>query len=248
MGKGCAFCPEQANTGEHLWSGWAGKLIGEKDRYVIKRQMAGTARQWKTIGLNEKAPVLCDDCNNTWGSDIETKMKSVVADMVANGAAIELNKSDIAIIVTYSLMKAFVCDYMQDEVESFYSLRDRYAFRADLTFPRGVQIWLARTFVGHGVFKGGYTKLPLKTPDRFQLYVFTVSLGQLVIQVASSRWTKKSSRKYKKPPEFSFPPDSFSTTIWPVCTIPAYWPPLEQLRGHDLNAFIERFRTITRIG
>src|SRR6266478_2446773 len=203
MAEYCAFCPERATTREHLWDDWLNKLLGKDTRYIISRNMRGKALNWKSVGLNEKAPVLCDGCNNVWGSDIGAKVKGVAANMITDGAAIKLTESDIAIIATYSLMKAFVCDYMQDEVESFYGFRDRYAFREDLTFPRSVQIWLARTFVGHGVFKGSYSRLSLKTPDRFQLYIFTISLGQLVIQVASSRWTKKSSRKYKKPPEFS---------------------------------------------
>lgn len=246
MARECAFCPEIATTGEHLWDHWLSKLLGEKTRYTIHRRMGDNALKWKSVGLNEKAPVLCDDCNHEWGSDTGTKMKNAVGSMITDGTLTKIDADAIAVIATYSVMKSFVCDYMQTEVESFYSLRERYAFRGDLTFPRGVQIWLAWTIGGHGVFKGVYHKAPLKTPARFQIYAFTISLGQLVIQVACPRYTKKSNRKYANPPVLNqaFFWNSFSLTIWPECIFPVPWPPLQQLRGEQLNAFVERWATI----
>ena len=248
MGSLCAFCPGLATTREHLWDDWVSKLLGEDKRYIIRRNMQGKALKWKSVGLKEKTLVLCDDCNHTWGSALGAKMKDVVADMITEGAATRLNESDVAVIAAYSQMKAFVCDYMQEDVQSFYDSRDRHAFRADLAYPRGLCVWLAWTEAGHGIFKGAYSKAPLETPGRFQIYIFTMSIGQLVIQVTCPRWTKKSNRKYAKPPTLDQSPfwQRFSTMIWPNCVVPVSWPPIEQLRYEQVDAFVDRWRRLNR--
>lgn len=72
----CAFCPATANiTGEHLWSDWASRVLGPR-KYNLHREMPdGRVLRWATKGLNEKAPVVCGDCNNGWMSDIEGELK-----------------------------------------------------------------------------------------------------------------------------------------------------------------------------
>lgn len=244
----CAFCPEPATTGEHLWSDWVNPLVGKKRRYIIGRRIRGEERKWESVGLHLKFPVLCGPCNNNWGSDIETRMKNVSSLMVRDGEPTDLRVSDIATIAIYSQLKAFVCDYGQDEVPSFYGTAERRAFRRDFTFPPGINMWLARTFGTHGVFTGAYAKPPLKTPKRFHIYVFMVSIGQLVIQVTSARWTKKSNRKYAPPPNLTQASfwDRFSIPIWPNCVTPIHWPPREQLAGNFLNAFFDRWKVLNR--
>ena len=208
MARECAFCFSLATTGEHVWSGWAGKLLGPKSRYVIRRESAGEERNWKSVGLNVKLHALCDPCNNTWGSTLEDEMKSVTADMVSTGSPKHLNEKDIATIA--------------EDDESFYSRAERHSFRGDFTFPGGIQIWLASTTADHGVFKASYFKLPLGVANRFELYVFTMSLGHLVIQVVSSRWSKKVHRRHAKPPSLIAPIAWLSSSImvWPECDFP----------------------------
>jgi hypothetical protein len=172
MSREFAFCPETATTGEHLWSDWVGKLTGKNNRYLIKREIKGQVLRWKTVRLNEKAPVLCDGCNNVWGSQIESEMKHVVADIVSQSRHKNLSATDIATIAAFSPMKSLVCDYMDDTRKSFYDRRDRHSFRNNLTFPLGVQMWLARTTMDHGVYKAGHSEFPLQTPNRFQIYKF----------------------------------------------------------------------------
>ena len=215
----CTFCPEPATTGEHLWSNWVNPLLGKNRRYIIRQRVQGNERNWESVGLHLKFPVLCDPCNNEWGSDIETRMKNVSAGMVRDGEPTLLSASDVATIAIYSQLKAFICDYGQDQVPLFYASQERRAFRADFTLPPGVNMWLARTPGTHGIFNGAYAKPPLETPKRFHIYVFMVSIGQLVIQVTSARWTKKSNRKYAAPPNLTQASfwDRFSIPIWPNC-------------------------------
>lgn len=231
-----------------MWSEWGSKLLGPKSRYDIRRESAGKVHKFKSVGLNEKLPALCDPCNNVWGGDLETRMKSIVADMVSDGKPKRLNENEIAVIATFSLLKSFVVDYMREGEKSFYSLAERHSFRRDFTFPSGIRIWLASTSPDHGVFKTSYFKSPLGVSSRFELYVFTMSLGHLAIQVVSSRWSKKAHRRHEKPP--SLPAlitwSSSSILVWPDCNFPISWPPPLELTSHALDQFVDRWKVIGR--
>jgi len=242
----CAFCPAPATTKEHLWGDWYNSLFGKDNRYLMKQSTEGEVRSWKSVGLNQKFPVLCNACNNEWGSSLETGMKNASAEMIKDGATTVLNAERISAIALYSQMKAFVCDYGQKHVAPFHDSHARQEFREDLIFPTGTQVWIARTTPMHGVFKGGYFKPSLSTPRRFQGYVFTISLGHLAIQVTCVRWTKKSNRKYLPCPLLTQGSiwNKLSIPIFPNCILPVIWPPLELLSQDLLDEFINRWKTL----
>jgi hypothetical protein len=245
----CAFCHQPATTGEHVWSKWVNPLLGENRKYFIRRLIHGTDRKWVRVGLHEKFPVLCDPCNNEWGSSVETRMQLVSSSMVKDGAHAILGAEDIATIAVYSQLKAFVSDYAQEDMKSFYDFGDRRTFRRDFTFPSGTNMWLAKTTNAHGVFTSAYGKAPLNTPKRFYTYIFTMSLGQLVVQLTSVRWTKKSNRKYARPGNLTQPPSHWNCSIpfWPSpVTVPINWPPPQQLGREALNEFVYRWKTLRR--
>jgi hypothetical protein len=242
----CAFCPAPATTGEHIWSDWSNELLGPKRRYLITQSIANESRTWQSVGLHQKYPVLCAPDNNAWGGGIEAKMKAVSQYMVRDGAPTVLSATDVGTIAVYAQLKAFVCDYAQDRVPLFYESSDRAAFRDDLTIPVGTSVWLAHTIDDHGVFKGAYAQPPLETPKRFHTYVFTVSLGQLVIQLTNVRWTKKSNRKYERSPLLrqALQATPFSVPIWPKCTTPIYWPPRLQMDREALDRYFKRWERV----
>jgi hypothetical protein len=173
--------------------------------------------------------------------------------MVQSGAQTLLSGEDIVKIAVYSQLKAFICDYGQEDVESFYDIGTRRAFRAGLTLPPSTSIWIAWTVDYHGVFRSAYAKPPQNIPKRFHSYIFTMSLGQLAIQLTSVRWTKKSNRKYANPPLFRQGGewDWFAIPVWPndvarPIRIPVDWPPPKQLTRETLDDFFNRWRTLTR--
>jgi hypothetical protein len=54
MLKGCGFCGASANlTGEHLWSNWIGKALGERNYRFTRMEPDGEIKQWR----NTKDPV-----------------------------------------------------------------------------------------------------------------------------------------------------------------------------------------------
>jgi hypothetical protein len=248
MKRECVFCPNPATTGEHLWSEWVSKLLGPKNRYNIRREMEDEVLHWKCVGLNETMPVLCEPCNNVWGSNLEAQMKDVVAEMVRHATPKMLSETDIKIIARFALMKSFVAEYMRESGKSFYDRATRFSFRRDFTFPSGIQIWLGNTTLEHGVFKASYAQLPLNNPQRFEIYIFTISCGHLVIQVTSSRWMKKAYRRHANPPKLTHAAiwSTVSTRIWPGSSATIPWPPPVQMQSGVLASFAERWRKLNR--
>jgi hypothetical protein len=242
----CAFCPDPATTGEHLWSDWLSELLGSKNKYLIRRSVGGVERHWKSVGLREKAPVLCDVCNNEWGSRIETDMKKVVADMCLHGAPTDLTEQDVATIITFGLLKMMVGDCQEIHGHLFFDRTERRSFRRTLAIPKGTNVWLAFTPPGHGVYKGAYVAMDRKGPFGFEIYVFTVSMGRFVIQLATPRWYKKSKRRHASPPTLTQALiwGQHSVCIFPGRTFPIHWPPVSELGGQLLDEYVDRWRKL----
>ena len=68
----CAFClkPTQM-TGEHIFSAWMGKLFGKALYQFTTLDKKGTYHRSATRVLNQKAYVVCKECNNGWMSNLE---------------------------------------------------------------------------------------------------------------------------------------------------------------------------------
>jgi hypothetical protein len=247
----CAFCPAPADSGEHIWSAWASRLLGAKNRYKIVRSFREKLiRSWKSVGLNEKAPVVCTDCNNGWMSGIETRALPILADAVFDGTPRRYSSEEIKAILIYGCLKHFVSDYHHtyETGRSFHSPAERAHFREALEIPVGTQSWIAVTGLTHGVYKGAYSRVPMNVPDRFEFYVSTLSLGRFVIQVLNVRWCKKSKRRYAKPPHLTqscFWAAS-SLPIWPAASFPVCWPPPHALPSNALEAYVDRWQSVSR--
>jgi hypothetical protein len=245
----CAFCPETADiTGEHLWSAWAGKMFGER-RYTITRKEAdGRVRIWKLPNLSEKTNVVCGDCNNGWMSDLETRVKPIIAEMVSKCAATTLHDKDIATIAVWAYTKAIVAEHSHNNRKPFFAFAERQLFRQTLSVPNGVQMWLASLPVQQGLFKSHVVETPLNTPGRFELNVFTYGLGHLVIQVVTSRWAKKALRRHANPPVLTQAVEwnSCSIPLWPSTAASVSWPPNGHLGHQIVDAFVQRWTQLVR--
>lgn len=182
-------------------------------------------------------------------SDIEMRAIPILAGSVFDGTPKYFSPEDIANILIYGCLKYFVSDYHHtyESGRSFHTAFERSHFRRTLEAPIGMHAWIAKTGLTHGVYKGSYLKQPLKFPNRFELYVFTLSLGKFVIQILNIRWCKKSKRKYVKPPYLIQIPfwASSSIAICPVASFPVYWPPPLELASQTLDAYVERWRSFS---
>jgi hypothetical protein len=81
----CAFCPADAVSrgGEHAWSAWMGRLIASKGFRLYSFTEEGLQRTYKKRKLDEKFPVVCNECNHGWMSDLENRhAKPAIKDLI----------------------------------------------------------------------------------------------------------------------------------------------------------------------
>lgn len=239
----CAFCPQKATTREHAWSDWLNPILGEKNRYLIEDSTLGVYRKHRSVGLHQKLPVLCDSCNNVWGSGIEDRMRAVVSPMVLGNQA-SLTVQDRGIIAIWTQLKAMICDYaVQQEKLHHYTCDERFLFRENSTVLPGTHMWFARSIGLHGVFKGNYGTRSDAFGRKVRVFAFTVSLGELILQLGCAKWSKKSRRKHYEAPglDQGIIANVYSTRFYPSASDYVEWPPRQYLQDHDLNRLVDRW-------
>jgi hypothetical protein len=196
--------------------------------------------------LNHKTKVVCSDCNSGWMSALENQVKPIVEEMVCNCSPGVLQFSDLAVIAQWAFVKAVVAEHSHDNRKPFFGFAERQAYRETLTVPPGVQMWIASVPKQHGLFRSGVAESPRNTPRRFELQVFTYGLGHLVVQVVTSRWKRKSFRKYERPPFVTQNPvwDELSIPFWPNNQSPIAWPAHAHMSIELANEYAERWKQV----
>jgi len=239
----CAFCGERANlTAEHLWSAWAESLFGPRLYQYVRREFESVTT-WQKNKLDLKAKVVCAECNNRWMSELESATKSVIKDMMLNCAETTLNARDLATIAAFGLTKAIVADHMHTARPPILTFAERQLFARNLTFPRGVQMWLASMEVPHGVFKSRHAETPSAVSRGFYFQAFTYGIGHFVIQVVICRFKKKSLRRHANQPSLRQHLfwSSRSIAFWPHDGTSLRWPPSLHLSNELVDQFVKRW-------
>jgi hypothetical protein len=245
----CAFCGATADSGEHTWDDWFGKIIGPKRFTMTRKESDGSLIVWRSSKLNSKTNVVCEKCNTGWMSQLVNRTKLVAKEMILNCQEATLHATDIVTIAAFAFCKSVVADHSHSNREPFFTFAERNLFRQTLSIPRGVQMWLTSMPIQHGLFKSMTLEAPQNTPKRFELNIFTYGLGHLVIQVAGCRWKKKALRRHTHPPILTQPSewDSCSIPFWPVLTtMPIQWPAKEHLGREIVDDFVQRWIRLER--
>jgi hypothetical protein len=247
MGKTeqCAFCAAKADDGEHVWSDWFGRLLGPKAFHMIRKELDGNVKQWKSGKLNSKTKVVCGECNHTWMSDVENRTKSVIQQMAVSCQQKTLSPDDIEIIAQFAFLKTVVADHSHDNrKQPFFTLAERYNFRETLELPTGFQMWVASLPVQHGIFKSFYAVAPQNLPGRFEINAFTYGLGHFVIQVAACRWTKKLNRRFVPPPILTQSREwnPISIAVLPAASDSISWPPSAHMGRELIDQYAQRWK------
>src|SRR3569833_3119496 len=83
----CAFCNDEAESGEHIWDNWINELLPKKTRFNASRRVGNSdPKEFVSVGLKEKVPVVCPTrCNNGWMSSLTAKVKERFSGAILNG-------------------------------------------------------------------------------------------------------------------------------------------------------------------
>lgn len=258
--KICAFCLRPAKmSGEHVWADWIQKAFNLR-KYVFRQiihdadEVPHIARQWHTPSVNLKAHVVCENCNNTWMSDLENQNKSITKDMILSGYSLSLLPAGIATLAASAFKTAVIVDYMNTSTgrrpfaDSYFRPIIRNRFRESLALPEGFQVWLAYFRSSHaasGRLWSAYFKHKTGAWKDFYFFTVTYAVGHLIFQALCPRWAKRTRRRRPLP---LLPQEhkwhSLSVPMWPNDGLPVLWPPCQHFTDNSLYGFCDRWKSL----
>lgn len=251
--KECAFCPNNANDGEHYWSAWIGDLF-KTSGYNFRRLNTATGSRlaWRRPSLGEKTKVVCKTCNNTWMSNLENESKAAFAGMIRDGTEISVLSRGASLLAAFAFKCAVVADHAEPHEGPFFSRFARRRFRESRQIPPGVRMWLAAFHdpVGRrGLYTNYSTSPTLEQFSDLKFYVFTFLAGHLAFQLHATKWTKL--HKQGTPIPVVEPKADWDARVaaqfWPNVGSPIAWPPPLYLDGDALQQFTYRWTGSARI-
>lgn len=248
MADECAFCPNPADSREHLWAEWIGELLGPRQYTITRTEPDGTSKTWPATKLDLKTWEVCHKCNSGWMSDLESRTRNIVKDMIVQGKPRILEIRDLQTIASLVFIKAVIADRISD-VPPFLSRAARFSFRRTLTIPPGTQMWLASLPTSYkGIYKGFYLETPGTTSNDFKAQVFTLAAGHLAVQAAISRWRKRTAGRETNEISLTQHPiwGDVSIAFWPSNGNSIAWPPRKNLLGIEVDEFINRWCRLVR--
>lgn len=257
----CTFCPNKADSKEHIWSQWILDLLPKtRDGVFSRRLRDGTYHSRKVPRPEQTARIVCTKCNTGWMSaKLEGPMKSLTSDIILDNKLKTFSREDCKHIAQWAFKTTILANHIDPPDEPFFPEETRYAFARDLSIPRGVHVWLARRNAGH--LKATYRSVqrlqqpsgtltphlirPPESQYTFKTYTCSFSVGYLLVQVIAARWTKPEVAQ-----QLDFPPifqgeffNSYSTSLWPNDGFCVEWPPMRAIDNTLFERFWDRFET-----
>lgn len=128
---GCIFCgaTNRELTKEHAWSDWLVDVFREFKASTYYRD-TGSMESWVTKSFTATVRVVCEQCNNTWMSEIDNAAKPLLIPMVRPGAPLGLNSYQQRDVARWAFLRAIILQYTgnqrvvpQSHVTEFFTKR-----------------------------------------------------------------------------------------------------------------------------
>lgn len=214
--------------------------------YQVEWGVGSDAKKWKSKSIDAVARVVCESCNNGWMSDVDAEASATMSNMIRHGSGLSLLPIGIASIAMFAYKAAVVVDCGRREFDGpFFPPAERKRFSENGHFlPAGVQVWLStiRSERLHGRYMGHYAKINTGTYRNFKVFVFTYTVGFLVIQLVAFRWGSRLLKRSSVTPYF-LQADTWnlaSIPIWPPDGRSVAWPTSQYLTDASIHQIAER--------
>lgn len=131
-------------TGEHVYAAWIGRCLkfkSERSRYYLSLNGVVEDHEVESDFANNKLKVLCAECNNIWGSDLQDKYAQKLKAHL-RGEVKFFNQDEIYTLAEWAALFQMIRQYVHPTLLSIPSetLRE---FRKTKKLPEGLYIWIA---------------------------------------------------------------------------------------------------------
>jgi hypothetical protein len=190
----CIFCGATPLTREHLWPDWLRRQVQIREGFThrIEQESDGVEtrdRTFTTPPFNQVVKAVCAGCNGGWMSGLESTAKPILQQLIyAKGAV--LSVEDQRTLASWAFLKACVFDRLHPEEPAIPAEHLSRLFTYRQAPATGVAIWLG-TYEAHDIGHYAYQALrighaDLPEPDSPNIYIVTITIGALIVQVAAS--------------------------------------------------------------
>ena len=220
--KPCIFCGNPADSKEDLFPRWILKrVVTRQPRY---RQL-GDAPPEITEDQEVRLPCVCQKCNNTWMSRMETTVKKIMAPMIED-LSLPLDRQNQQTLTEWAV-KCAMCSDTVDPHPRFFTDAECRAFKQERTVPDRTLVFAAR-FTGRSLDSNG-VDFTLIEPESGDLlvrgHVYNVMVGHVVLQVLSWHPEPQHKEKIIRMRAADGPWDKLTIQIWPIEKKSVHWPP-----------------------
>jgi hypothetical protein len=223
------------------------ELFPGKKRFTIKGPGGELVSQHVGMGLDWKAKVVCESCNNGWMSDIETQhAKPSMTDLILGKPNTPIGQSRATSIAIFAFKTAVILNHMHRRVEPFFRPSVRHRFRQHLAIPGNVTMWMAGFSPSKGEVQTWYSDGKLSPANSIELYTCTYAVGHFVFQVVG-QWQNRLTAF--RPHDAAF--DRIAVPFWPAGLLPQNlrWPTDHILRSvDDFDGFAIRWKAVQPYG
>jgi hypothetical protein len=218
----CIFCCNPADSKEDLFPRWILKRV--QTREPLYRQM-GDAPPEITQDQEVRLPCVCQKCNNTWMSGMETTVKKFLGPMI-DDFALPLDRQYQQSLSEWAV-KCAICNDTVYAHPRFFTHAECRVFKQKRTIPDKTLVFAAR-FTGSSLDSSG-ADFTLIEPGAGTLLVrghfYNLMVGHVVIQVLSWHPEPQHKDKLVRMRAADGPWDKLTIQIWPFEKKTVNWPP-----------------------
>lgn len=222
MSRQCLFCPQPADSKEHLWSDWILKEL--KPTEPIRFTLGKTKIKW-IDNPEVLIKCVCYKCNNTWMNNIETENKLHMLPML-RGLPITLESLQQKSLARWAILKAMVLEAADRQRVPFYGQDERRDLKPpSLAIPVGTYVWVGRlSKLGYHTGSTGIFRPLENVPKAIHGLVTTIIVGHLAIQVLTLHVPPMFANSVIAIEDNPWKWDVSLLDIWPVFGA-VRWPP-----------------------
>lgn len=198
--RSCIFCPSIHLTKEHLLPEWMHDVFGKKGNQVHslaeETPTTSTSKLYESRTFTARARFVCQNCNNGWMSDLEDRVKPLLAPMMTSELAIVLRPDELAVLSAWAAKTTFVLFRSRPNQPVAISNEQCVELRKAVRPPAGMQVWIGRrdhgvnwpyrclTLAGEAMLDG---KPASGIADEYNVWQAMVAIGHVVFYVFGHR-------------------------------------------------------------